>query len=79
MSTFKIKYRNLFKIIRAKCLGREEDSNFINKLCFLKWRNEVPGSEKENFIQRFQFLLNMANGQIPDVNKEKICCWKLFI
>ena len=33
---FKIKYKYLFNAIRAKCLGREEDSDLKNKLNNLK-------------------------------------------
>ena len=65
---FKSKYQNLFNAIRAKCLGRNADSDLKNKLNNLKVRITDAGSEQNDFINKFIKLYNMADGKIRDVN-----------
>ena len=48
-NTFKKIYYNLFNAIRAKCLGREADSDFKNKLNNLKNRIKDYDSEISDF------------------------------
>ena len=65
---FKSKYNNLFNAIRAKCLGRNADSDLKNKLNNLKSRITDVGSEQNDFTNKFNKLFDMANGKLRDVN-----------
>jgi hypothetical protein len=65
---FKSKYNNLFNAIRAKCLGRNADSDLKNKLNNLKSRITDAGSEQNDFTNKFNKLFDMANGKLRDVN-----------
>jgi hypothetical protein len=48
-STFNKKYQNLFKAIRATCLGREKDEKLKQKLNNLKSRIHDAGSDQNDF------------------------------
>ena len=65
---FKNKYQNLFNAIRAKCLGRNADSDLKNNLNNLKSRISDAGSEQNDFNSKFKKLYDMADGKIRDVN-----------
>ena len=67
-SDFKSKYQNLFNAIRAKCLGRNADSDLKNKLNNLKNRITDAGSEQSDLNNKFKKLYDMADGKIRDVN-----------
>ena len=65
---FKSKYLNLFNAIRAQMLGKNADSDLKNKLNNLRSRITDAGSEKNDFVSKFNKLYNMADGKIRDVN-----------
>ena len=67
-NTFKSKYNNLYNAIRAKCLGKNEDSDLINKLTNLKSRIKDAGIKQSDFNNKFNRLykMKMAKGQLPD-------------
>ena len=71
-SIFKSKYPNLFNAIRARCLGREADSDLMSKLNSLKSRIHDVGSEQSDYNNKFNELYRMASGQIRDVNKASV-------
>ena len=66
--TFNKKYQNLFNAIRAKCLGRNADSDLKNKLNSLKSRVTDAGSNQNDFNTKFNNLFRMADGQIRNVS-----------
>ena len=68
---FKSKYNNLFNAIRAKCLGREADTNLKNQLNNLKSRIKDTGSEINDFTNKYNELYRMADGKIRDVQNAK--------
>ena len=55
-NTFKSKYNNLYNAIRAKCLGKNEDSDLINKLTNLKSRINDAGIQQSDFNNKFNSL-----------------------
>jgi hypothetical protein len=65
---FKNKYQNLFNSIRAKCLGRNADSELKNKLNDLKSRITDAGYDINDFLNKYKKLYDMADGKIRDVN-----------
>ena len=67
-NSFKSKYQNLFRAIRAKCLGRDKDENLKQELNKLKSRINGVGAEQNDFNQKFNELYKMADGQIRNVN-----------
>ena len=67
-NTFNSKYLNLFNAIRAKCLGRNADSDLKNKLNSLKSRINDAGPNQNDFNAKFNNLYRMADGQIRNVN-----------
>ena len=71
-SIFKSKYSNLFNAIRARCLGREADSDLINKLNNLKSRIHDAGPEQNDFDKKFNELYRMASGQIRNVTSASV-------
>ena len=71
-STFKSKYPNLFNAIRARCLGKEADSDLMSKLNNLKSRIYDAGSEQNDFNNKFNELYRMASGQIRNVNNASV-------
>ena len=66
--TFNKKYQNLYNAIRAKCLGRNADSDLKNKLNSLKSRVTDAGSNQNDFNTKFNNLYRMADGQIRNVS-----------
>ena len=71
-STFKAKYLNLFNAIRARCLGKEADSDLMDKLNNLKSRIQDIGSEQSDFDNKFNELYRMASGKIRDVKNASV-------
>ena len=71
-SIFKTKYLNLFNAIRARCLGKEADSDLMDKLNNLKSRIKDIGSEQSDFDNKFNELYRMANGKIRDVKNASV-------
>ena len=69
---FKSKYENLFKAIRAKCLGRNADEELKSKLNNLKNRIKDAKNEEKDFIKKFNNLYKMADGQIRNVENASI-------
>lgn len=67
-STFKSKYQNLVNAIRAKCLGRNADSDLKNMLNNLRSRIIDVGNEINDFNTKFNTLFKMADGQLCNVN-----------
>ena len=70
-NTFNTKYQNLFRAIRAKCLGRNADNDLKNKLNKLKERIIDAGSSQNDFNTKFNNLYRMADGQIRNVENAK--------
>jgi hypothetical protein len=70
--TFKSKYPNLFNAIRARCLGKEADSDLMSKLNNLKSRIYDAGSEQNDFNKKFNELYRMASGQIRNVTNASV-------
>jgi len=64
---FNSKYQSLFNAIRSKMLGKNEDSDLKNKLNSLKVRITDAGSEQNDFVNKFNNLLYMANGNLRRV------------
>ena len=64
---FNSKYQSLFNAIRSKMLGKNEDSDLKNKLNSLKARITDAGSEQNDFVNKFNNLLYMANGNLRRV------------
>ena len=71
-SDFKSKYLNLFNAIRARCLGKEADSDLMVKLNNLKSRIQDIGSEQSDFDNKFNELYRMASGKIRDVKNASV-------
>ena len=67
-NTFNSKYLNLFNAIRAKCLGRNADSELKNQLNNLKSRITDAGPNQNDFDTKFNNLYRMADGQIRNVS-----------
>ena len=65
----KNKYDNLFRAIRAKCLGKNADLDLKQKIANLFFRIKDFGSERNDFINKLKKLYEMADGKIRDVNK----------
>ena len=63
---------NLFNAIRARCLGKEADSDLMSKLNNLKSRIYDAGSEQNDFNKKFNELYRMASGQIRNVTNASV-------
>ena len=67
MEYFNSKYSNLLNVIRAKCLGKKEDLDLMNKLNNLKFRIRDAGSNQNEFNQKLNMLYKLASGSIISI------------
>ena len=59
---FKLKYENLFRAIRAECLGKERNQTITNDLNALENRISDSGTEINDFKEKIKILKELNSG-----------------
>ena len=59
---FKSKFWNIFRVVRAKCLGKNGDDELINKFLNFKKKINVPENNKKDFNEKMTQIEFMING-----------------
>ena len=53
---------NIYRVVRAKCLGKNADDELKSKFYNLKMKIEVPENNKNDFDERISQIEFMING-----------------
>ena len=61
---FNSKYYNIFRAIRAKCLGKKSDTQLKEKFLNFKNKIKIPNNKKNEFEIKINELENMINGSL---------------
>ena len=59
---FQSKFWNIFRVVRAKCLGKNGDDELINKFLNFKKKINVPENNKKDFNEKMTQIEFMING-----------------
>jgi len=69
---FKLKYGNIFRIFRAKCLGKNPDDELKRKYMNFKKNINVPIENRDEFNEKIKDIEYMVNGGLR--NFQPIAC-----
>ena len=59
---FKLKYWNIYRFVRAKCLGRNTDIELKKKFLDFKNKIKIQNKDKNDFNKKMNEIENMING-----------------
>ena len=66
------KFWNIFRVVKAKCLGKNGDDKLKNKFLNFKRKIKVPEYNKKDFIEKITEIESMINGGLR--NFQPIAC-----